>query len=379
MAATYTRVGVIGAGVMGRGIAQVFAQAGARVALVDQSIAALEAAVSGIGETLDRAVSKDRISGQDAKETLARITPSQRLSSLAGQDLVIEAIVEDVTAKSEVLSEVAALAPLAVLASNTSSLRISDISSGISAENPVIGMHFFNPPQVMKLVEVIFLPTTPTQVRERVVATLQAAGKHPIVCADTPGFIVNRCARPFYGEAFAILEENTHSAAEIDAAMTAAGYRIGPFALIDLIGADVHLAATEGVATGFDNHPRYHVFDALRNAVNAGRLGRKSGSGFVTPSEVVAAPDEAAEIVQRIEVMLVNEAVTLWENSSLSRGDIDTAMMLGLNFPRGPFAMAVEIGAAQVRDTLARLHAAAPAALKSRYDPAPALDRLDAQ
>ena len=146
MAATYTRVGVIGAGVMGRGIAQVFAQAGARVALVDQSIAALEAAVSGIGETLDRAVSKDRISGQDAKETLARITPSQRLSSLAGQDLVIEAIVEDVTAKSEVLSEVAALAPLAVLASNTSSLANFRHFLGYFCRKPGDRYALFQPP-----------------------------------------------------------------------------------------------------------------------------------------------------------------------------------------------------------------------------------------
>lgn len=377
MSDPYTRIGVIGAGVMGRGIAQVFAQSGAQVVLVDQSQTALEAAIAGISGTLDRAIAKGRMTAVEAQATLTRIAPSQDIAALAGQELVVEAIVEDLTVKAKVLTEVGAIAQLAVLASNTSSLQISDISTATAARNPVIGLHFFNPPSVMKLVEVIFLPETPGDVRRRAVETLQAAGKNPIVCADTPGFVVNRCARPFYGEASAILDEKQHSAAQIDAAMTAAGYRIGPFALIDLIGVDVHLAATEGVAAGFDNHPRYHVFQALRDAVSCGRLGRKSGRGFVTPPEDVEPTEDAADIVNRIEVMLANEAVTLWDKTDITEGQIDSAMMLGLNFPHGPFAIARRLGRANIRDTLARLRVAAPDALKTRYDAAPGLERLD--
>ncbi|NKB27277.1 MAG: 3-hydroxybutyryl-CoA dehydrogenase [Rhodobacteraceae bacterium] len=375
----YRRIGVIGAGVMGRGIAQVFAQAGAEVVLVDQSKTALVDAMYSLQAILGRAVAKGRVSEEAAAATLARIHPVDDLAALAGHELVVEAIVEDLAVKARVLNEVARHAPLAVLATNTSSLQISGIAAALDVPNPLIGMYFFNPAPVMKLVEVIFLPTTPAAVRARVFETLQKAGKHPVICADTPGFIVNRCARPFYGEALAILEENTHSAAEIDAAMTRAGYRIGPFALIDLIGADVHLAATQGVAQGFDNHPRYHVFDALKDNVSAGRLGRKSGAGFVTPAVEVMAPADAEQIVERIEAMLVNEAVTLWNNADISHGDIDTALMLGLNFPRGPFAMAESIGIATVRERLAKLRELAPDAMKPRYDPAPGLDELEAR
>ena len=197
----------------------------------------------------------------------------------------------------------------------------------------------------------------------------EAAGKIVIVCPDRPGFIVNRCARPFYGEALALLEEG-RSASDIDAAMQAAGYKIGPFSLIDLIGADINLAATEGLQTAMP-HPRYHVFKALKAQVASGNLGRKSGTGFLFPATPGPAPPDAAKIALRIEVTLANEAAWLLSEGGVTAQDIDQALKLGLNFPRGPFESAALHGQKAIRDTLARLEAAAPPQLKTRYLPAP--------
>jgi 3-hydroxybutyryl-CoA dehydrogenase len=183
---------------------------------------------------------------------------------------------------------------------------------------------------------------------------------------------VNRCARPFYGEALALLEEG-RTAIEVDAAMQTAGYRIGPFALIDLIGADINLAATEGLSAAMDGHPRYHVFAALRAQVARGDLGRKTGRGFVYPSEAGAAPADAEAIVLRIEAELANEAAWLLSEGGTTAQGIDQAMMLGLNFPRGPLDALRRHGLARILDTLAMLEAQAPPHLRGRYLPAPAL------
>jgi 3-hydroxybutyryl-CoA dehydrogenase len=200
----------------------------------------------------------------------------------------------------------------------------------------------------------------------------EAAGKTVIACPDRPGFIVNRCARPFYGEALALLEEGRDAAA-IDAAMVAAGYRLGPFSLIDLVGADVNLAATEGLSAAMGGHPRYHVFAALRAQVAAGALGRKAGRGFVFPAAPSPAPEDAAAIVRRIEAALINEAGWLLAEGGVTAEGIDTAMRLGLNFPHGPFEALARHGAPAIRATLAELEARAPAHLAGRYRPAPVL------
>jgi 3-hydroxybutyryl-CoA dehydrogenase len=288
--------------------------------------------------------------------------------------LVIEAIVEEIAAKRALVADLeAALSPDAVIATNTSSLAVSAIATGAKRPERIIGLHFFNPAQVMKLVELAAHPGTSADALARARDWTLAAGKVVIDAPDRPGFIVNRCARPFYGEALALLEEG-RTPGEIDAAMLAAGYRIGPLALIDLIGADINLAATEGLSRAMGGHPRYHVFASLRGQVAQGALGRKSGHGFIHPGEPGPAPLDAATIVLRIEATLVNEAGWLLAEGGTTREGIDTALKLGLNFPRGPFEMLAAHGAPAIRATLARLEAAAPAHLKTRYLPAPALE-----
>ena len=177
-------------------------------------------------------------------------------------------------------------------ATNTSSLPVHQIAAGLVRPGRLIGLHFFNPAPVMKLVELIGQAGCDPQALTLARQVTEAAGKTVISAPDRPGFIVNRCARPFYGEALALLEEG-RSAAEIDAAMVAAGYRLGPFALIDLIGADINLAATEGLAAAMGGHPRHHVFAALRAQVAAGAPGRKVGRGFTVPGEAAAPPADA--------------------------------------------------------------------------------------
>jgi len=221
----------------------------------------------------------------------------------------------------------------------------------------------------MKLVELVVPQGASTAAVDMARRLTEAA------CADRPGFIVNRCARPYYGEALALLEEG-RSAGEIDAAMMAAGYRLGPFALIDLIGADINLAATQGLAAAMGNHPRYHVFDALRTQVAQGNLGRKSLKGFIFPQEPAAPPQDAAAIALRIETTLVNEAAWLLAEGGTTAEGIDTALKLGLNFPRGPFESARLHGSGKLVATLEALEAAAPAHLKGRYTPSPALAAL---
>ena len=261
--------------------------------------------------------------------------------------MVIEAIAENIAAKQALFAGLeAVLAPDAVLATNTSSLSVAAIASGLKHPDRLLGLHFFNPAPAMRLVELVAAPATSVVALALARDLTEAAGKQVVTCADRPGFIVNRCARPFYGEALAMLEEGVRPQA-VDAAMRAAGYRLGPFALIDLIGADINLAASEGLATAMANHPRYHVFQALRDQVQRGNLGRKTGSGFVTGQ-----PDDP------------------------TTGATDKALRLGLNFPRGPFESARRWGLPRIRAELIRLERRAPEHLKTRYTISPALGAM---
>ncbi|MDE3081724.1 MAG: 3-hydroxybutyryl-CoA dehydrogenase, partial [Paracoccaceae bacterium] len=264
------------------------------------------------------------------------------------------------------------LDPRAVLASNTSSLSVGALAGATAHPGRVLGLHFFNPAPAMKLVELVAHDGTDPAALALARTLTEAAGKTVIACADRPGFIVNRCARPFYGEALALLEEG-RSPAEIDAAMLGAGYRMGPFALIDLVGADVNLAATRSLAGAMGGHPRYHVFDALLRQVESGNLGRKTGRGFLFPDAPGAPPADAAEIVLRIEATLANEAATLLDEGGVTEEGIDTALKLGLNFPRGAFEAARAQGLPAILARLCDLEQAAPAPLAGRYRPS---DRL---
>lgn len=366
-------IGIIGLGAMGLGIAQIYAQAGHDVIATDASAAARDSAPTRLAAQLAPRVAKGAMTQEAMQATLRHFQVVDRVEDLAPGDLVIEAVLERLDVKQAVFSTLAPLlAPQAVMASNTSSLSISAISKGVPRPEQVIGLHFFNPAPVMKLVELI--PHAGSDARAIALARrlTESAGKTVIQCADRPGFIVNRCARPFYGEALAMLEQG-RSAAEIDAAMQADGYRIGPFGLIDLVGADINLAATESLFAAMDASPRYHVFAALKAQVESGNLGRKTGRGFVFPDAASTPPKDAAQIVQRIETALLNEAAWLLSEGGVKAEGIDTALQLGLNFPRGPFAALQRYGRNAVLETLAALEAAAPAHLRGRYLPAPPL------
>ncbi len=367
-------IGVVGLGTMGLGIAQVFAQAGFPVLATDAQPAARDSARDRLAEVLQSRVEAGKLSPDDRDRTLSRLTVAAEVSALAPCGLVVEAIVEKLEAKRSLFATLeGCLAPTAILATNTSSLPIHAIADGLRQRERVLALHFFNPPAAMKLVELAPHSGTDPSVVDRARAWTTAAGKTVILCPDRPGFIVNRCARPYYGEALALLAEG-RGAGEIDAAMTAAGYRLGPFALIDLIGADINLAATEGMHAAMSHHPRYHPFDALKAQVQSGNLGRKTGRGFVFPDLPAHPPQDADAIVLRIEATLVNEAHWLLAEGGTTPDGIDTAMRLGLNFPRGPFEALARHGRSAILAELARLRAAAPKTLKPRYDPAPTLE-----
>jgi 3-hydroxybutyryl-CoA dehydrogenase len=360
-------IGIAGLGAMGIGIAQVFAQAGFFVIATDLHAPARDAATARIYNQLQLPIDKGRLDESGRDRILARITIAPELSALANAALVIEAIAESVSAKSALLRELEGIiSPQTVLATNTSSLSIATLARSLAHPDRLVGLHFFNPAPVMKLVELVSHASASAAALNTAERLAQSAGKTVIRCADTPGFVVNRCARPFYSEALAMLEEG-RAPAEIDAAMRAGGYRLGPFALIDLIGADIHLAATEGLTAAMGFHPRYHVFDALKAQVLSGALGRKAGRGFVIGVAPAEPSADADAILLRIEAMLVNEAATLVAEGMVSVDDVDSAMKLGLNFPRGPFESASRHGSARILAELERLAQNAPAQLAGRY------------
>lgn len=366
-------IGIIGLGAMGLGIAQVFAQSGHPVRATDTNPATRTTARARMEAILAARVAKGALSAAEQNAAIDRLAIVDRVEDIAPATLVIEAVVERLAVKQAVFSLLEPyLAPDAVLATNTSSLSVAAIAQGLHRPQRVVGLHFFNPAPVMKLVELIPHAGTAPDALTLARTLTEAAGKTVIQCSDRPGFIVNRCARPFYGEALALLEEG-RGAGEIDAAMIAAGYRIGPFGLIDLVGADINLAATESLASAMGNHPRYHIFDALRTQVEKGHIGRKSLKGFVFPENPATPPQDAAAIALRIEATLANEAGWLLSEGGTTADGIDTALELGLNFPRGPFRALAAHGRETVLQTLEKLENSAPPHLRGRYLPAPAL------
>jgi 3-hydroxybutyryl-CoA dehydrogenase len=366
-------IGVVGLGTMGLGIAQVFAQAGFRVLATDASEAVRGMAASRLAGALEARVAAGKLTRAERDAARHRVQIEGSVSGLATAGLVIEAIAERPEAKRSLFATLEGIVgPDAVLATNTSSLSVAALARGLAHPGRVLGLHFFNPAPAMRLVELIAPQGCDRASVDLARRSAEAAGKTVIPCADRPGFIVNRCARPFYGEALALLEEG-RPAAEIDAAMLSAGYRIGPFALIDLIGADINLAATESLSAAMGGHARYHVFEALRAQVARGDLGRKTGRGFVFPAEAGAPPADAEAIILRVEAVLANEAAWLLAEGGTTAEGINQALMLGLNFPRGPLDGLRRYGPARILDTLAKLEAQAPPHLAGRYVPSPAL------
>ena len=386
-----TAVAVIGAGAMGSGIAQVAATAGHPVALVDAVTGAVEEAVARIIASLQRQEAKGRISSAQLEEIVERITPVESVAVLPPCGLVVEAVREDLETKRALFTRVAASQPAdAVLATNTSSLDITAIAAGIPGPGRVIGLHFFNPPAAMRLVEVIGGAESAAEVLDAATELMRAWGKAPVRCTSTPGFIVNRVARPFYGEAQRMLMDGVADAATLDAAVRSAGFRMGPLELTDFIGQDVNLAVGTSVWEQTGRDPRYEPTVLQQQLVAAGHLGRKSGQGVyrygLDGTALDAVPDEArvAELLAgpvetnplaRTLAMLVNEAVDLVRRGEATAEDVDTAMTLGTNYPRGPIAWGRDIGYAVVAEQLAALDRAFPG---GRYRPSPALAEGDA-
>lgn len=369
-------IGVVGLGTMGLGIAQVYAAAGFQVIATDAHAPARANARDRMAEALNARVAAGKLTPDARDQTLANLHIVEDLTAFAPCTLVIEAILEKPEAKQSLFAKLEPiLSETAILATNTSSIPVATIATGARHPGRILALHFFNPPTAMKLVELAPHAGTSAEALALARELTETAGKTVIQCPDRPGFIVNRCARPFYGEALALLEEG-RTAAEIDAACQGAGYRLGPFSLIDLIGADINLAATTGMYAAMGQHPRYYPFDALKAQIASGHLGRKSGQGFVFPALPGPAPTDADNIVLRIEAMLVNEAAWLLSEGGSSVEGIDTAMKLGLNFPRGPFEALALHGKARILATLAALSAKAPPHLKPRYRPAPSLETL---
>ena len=355
-------IGVIGAGIMGAGIAQVAASAGHPVLLYDTRAGAAPAAVEQINAQLQRLADKGRLSVDDVAAATRRLRAIVDLADLAGCALVIEAIVEDLDAKRQVFAELERVCgPDAILATNTSTIPVTDIAAELKQPERLCGMHFFNPAPVMRLVEVPSGAATAPEVAERVAATTRSWGKTAVRCASTPGVIVNRVARPFYGEAQRIAEEGGRTPRSIDGAMRAAGFKMGPFELADLIGNDVNLAATESVWEQTGRDPRYEPAESQRQLVADNRLGRKTGRGWYDYSravEIEPEPDE--EVSTRVLAMLVNEAAALLDRGEATASDVDTAMRLGTNYPRGPLEWGDQIGAQRIAEVLRTLHAQHP-------------------
>jgi 3-hydroxybutyryl-CoA dehydrogenase len=292
-------VGVIGAGAMGAGIAQIAAQAGHRVHLFDTRMGAADEARTKIGETLAALAAKGKIASADAAVASARIVAVHALGDLVSAKLVIEAIVEDLEVKRKLFRELEVVVESeAILATNTSSLSITALAAGMKHSGRIAGMHFFNPAPILPLVEVVSGLATDAGVAEVIYETAKAWGKVPVHAASAPGFIVNRCARPFYAEALRLLAERAADSATIDAVMREAGaFRMGPFELMDLIGQDVNFAVTKSVWEAYFHDPRFTPSVLQQELVAAGFLGRKSGRGFYSYATDAAKPSARTEAV----------------------------------------------------------------------------------
>jgi 3-hydroxybutyryl-CoA dehydrogenase len=361
------QVGVIGAGAMGRGIAQVAASAGHGVVLADVSAGAVQQARAAIGKALARDVEKQRRTQPDADAVLARIVDAAEVGAgkeaFRGCGLVIEAVVERLDVKQELFTALEkVIAPEAVLGTNTSSLSVAAIAGACAHPERVIGIHFFNPAPVMPLVEIIPAFTTSRNVAERITSLVSGWGKTTVVATDTPGFIVNRVARPFYGESLRQLEEGIADVATIDWAMRElGGFRMGPFELMDFIGNDVNYAVTRSVFESFFYDPRYTPALTQQRLVEAGLYGRKRERGYYDYREGAATPEPVKDealgraILDRSLAMLVNEAVDAVHRRVASPADIETAMTRGVNYPRGLLAWGDEIGAANILRRLEEL------------------------
>ncbi len=345
-------VGIIGGGTMGSGIAQVAATAGCLVKLYDTNTEELDKSKAALEKIMARLVEKGRIDEAEKTRIQDNISYVDSLKELSDSELTIEAIVENLDIKKKVFQELESyVSKKTIIASNTSSLSIASIASSLKKPKRCIGIHFFNPAPLMKLVEVIPAIQTSDKVLRKTTMNIQNWGKTVAVAKDTPGFIVNRVARPFYGESLRIYEEGIADFATIDWALKSiGGFRMGPFELMDFIGNDVNYVVTETVFKAFYYDPRYKPSFTQKRFSEAGYLGRKSGKGYYDYSEKATKPEPnqdvalAQKIFDRVLVMLINEAADALFWNIASAKDIDNAMTKGVNYPKGLLAWADEKG-----------------------------------
>ena len=374
------KVSIIGAGTMGAGIAQIAATKGHEVCLYDSFDGAIETAENKLKKILNRLVEKKRISKQENEAILGRINFSNSLENIKGSELVIEAIIENLDIKQKVFSEIESLVDNnCIIASNTSSLSIASIASSCKKAERVVGIHFFNPAPLMPLVEIIPAVQTSEDTLNKAKSIIDSWEKLTVIAKDTPGFIVNRVARPFYGEAIRIYEEGVTDFATIDWALKEiGGFRMGPFELMDYIGNDINYTVTETVFAAFYFDQRYKPSFTQKRMKEAGYLGRKSGRGYYDySSENTPKANEDRElgkkILWRVLSMLINEAADALFLKIASREDIDLAMTKGVNYPKGLLAWADEIGIENVLKQLEDLQAEYG---EDRYRPSPILKRM---
>ena len=374
-------IAVIGAGTMGSGIAQVAAQNNHSVVLVDTNKKTLENSKSKLQKILKRIVDKGKITQQKSTEIINNINYTDNLNSISSADLVIEAIIEDLNVKNELFTKIEELvSDKCIIASNTSSLSIASLGACLKNPERIIGLHFFNPAPLMPLVEIIPAVQTNKSVIDSCKDLMNSWGKTGVLCKDTPGFIVNRVARPFYGEALRIYEEGIADFATIDWAITEiGGFKMGPFTLMDYIGNDVNYAVTCSVFEAFYYDPRFKPSFTQKRYSEAGYLGRKSGKGYFDYEKEDLNPKPTKDkelgkaIVERILAMLINEAIDAVFMQVASVEDVDLAMTKGVNYPKGLLKWGDEIGLENVLLILNQLYADYS---EDRYRPNPLLKRM---
>jgi len=374
-------IGIIGSGTMGSGIAQVAARAGHSVLLYDNDPLQLEYAQINIAKSYDKLVDKGKFSRKDADDILELIDYTGDLNRFANCGLVIEAIVENHKIKSEVFERLCTIVDEnCIIGTNTSSLSIASLSSSVKNSGRLIGIHFFNPAPILPLVEVVPWIGTEDKISEKTYNLIKDWGKVPVMAKDTPGFIVNRVARSFYGESLRIYEEGIADFAQIDKALKEkGGFRMGPFELMDLIGNDVNFTVTSTVFKEMFYDPRYKPSITQKRLVEAGMLGRKTGRGYYDYSnkneaKAININEQTADsIFKRVIVMLINEAADALLFNIASREDLDLAMTKGVNYPKGLLKWADELGIGFVVEELNKLY---DTYKEDRYRVSPVLEQM---
>jgi len=355
-------IGIIGAGAMGAGIAQVAATAGHEVRVYDASEKVRGQVMPNISLSLGKLLQKGKISPEDSVAIMGKIFVGEKLNILSDADLVIEAIIEKTEIKLKVFQELEGiLSTECIVATNTSSLSVTGLAASLQDPTRFLGIHFFNPPVLMPLVEIIPATQTRPELVKKAQKLIISWGKTPVIAKDTPGFIVNKVARPFYSEAIRIYEEGIADIPTIDQAMTDNGFKMGPFKLMDFIGHDVNYRVTESVWKAFYYDPKYKPSFTQLKLMEAGFLGKKSGKGFYDYSSenIPMASDDQnlkQKVFHRILCMLINEAADTVGQNICNTEDVELAVTKGVNYPKGLLQWGNEIGYPNVVKTLDDLY-----------------------